>query len=72
LLDSIKTLTSSGYFQEAASEFLTLAVTQRELETSIQSLKKPEASKKLEFPFLHNKAYNSDLTFRTLKKLFIS
>jgi hypothetical protein len=36
----MKTLTNSEILQEAALEFPTLAATQRELETSIQPLKK--------------------------------
>ncbi len=44
LLASLKTLTNSGDLQKAASEFPTLAAPQRELEISIQPLKKPTAN----------------------------
>jgi hypothetical protein len=44
LLPSIKTLLILEILQEAASEFPTLAAPQRELETSIQPLKKPTAN----------------------------
>jgi hypothetical protein len=44
LLASTKTLPNSGGVQEATSEFPTLATPQRELETSIQPLKKLTAN----------------------------
>jgi hypothetical protein len=37
----MKTLPNSGDFTEGASEFPTLAAPRRELETSVQPLKKP-------------------------------